>query len=65
MDSIHVWHDDTYRSKMLRGTVPTQVYDLKLNVTGLEFFYVKVLRSSVYNVSFCETFDGFDSCFAW
>ena len=43
MDLVHVWCDDRYWSKILWGTIPTPVYDLKVKITDIEF-YVKVLR---------------------
>ena len=61
---VHVWYDDVIHwSKIVRGTIPTPLDDLKVKVTDLEF-YIKVLNLSFYNISFCEAFDGFDSCLA-
>ena len=37
MDLVHVWYDDRYWSKILRGTIPNPVHDLKIKVTDLEF----------------------------
>ena len=37
-DLVHVWHDDRYWSKILRGTIPTSVHDVKVKVTDLELF---------------------------
>ena len=54
MNLIHVWHDDW--SKILLGTIPTPVHDLKVKVTDLENSYVNFLQSN-----FCKAFDGFDS----
>ena len=54
IDLVHVWYDDRYWSKILRGTIPTPVHDLKVKVkvTGLDFFmwkfYVKVFRASLF-----------------
>ena len=45
MDLVHVWYDDKYWSKILLGTIPTPVHDLKVKVTDLNF-YVKVLCQS-------------------
>ena len=51
---FHVWYDDRCWSKILCSTIPNPVHDLKVKVTYLEFFAVNV----VYNVCFCEAFDG-------
>ena len=40
MDLIHAWYDDRYWSKILRGTSPCPIHDLKVKVMDLEF-YVK------------------------
>ena len=37
MDLVHVWSDDRYWSKILQGTIPTPVHDLKVKVIDLEF----------------------------
>ena len=37
MDLIHGWRGDSYWSKILHGTVPTLLRDLKVKVTHLEF----------------------------
>ena len=37
MDLVHVWFDDRFWSKILRGTIPTPEHDLKVKVTDLEF----------------------------
>ena len=40
MDLVHVWYDDSrYCSKILQGTIPTPVHDLKVKVTDLEFLF--------------------------
>ena len=33
MDLIPVWHNDTYLSKILRGTIPIPLYDPKVKDT--------------------------------
>ena len=38
MDLVHVWYDNRYWSKILWGTIPTPVHDLKVKVTDLEFY---------------------------
>ena len=43
MDLLYIWYDNRYLSKILFGTTPTSVYDLKVKVTGLEID-VKVLH---------------------
>ena len=47
MDLLYtcIWYDNRYWSKILFGTTPTPVYDLKVKVTDLEI-YVKVLCKS-------------------
>ena len=45
MDLLYSWHDNTYWSKILFGTIPTPAYDLEVKVTDFEI-YVKVLRQS-------------------
>ena len=36
MDLVDVWYDDRYWSKILHGTIPTPIHDLKVKVTDLE-----------------------------
>ena len=36
MDSVHIWSDDRYRSKVFLGTIPTPAHGLKVNDTDLE-----------------------------
>ena len=38
VDLIHVWHGDRKLSKILRGTIPISVHDLKVKVTELESY---------------------------
>ena len=60
MDLVHVWYDDRYWSKILRGSIPSPVHEIKVKVTHLEFLFMLI----VFSVSFCKAFDGFDSCLA-
>ena len=32
MDLVHVWYDDRYWSKILQGTIPTTVHDLRTSL---------------------------------
>ena len=41
IDLIHLWYDDIYWSKILRGTIPTTLGHVKVKVTDLEFFMLK------------------------
>ena len=34
---VHVLYDDRYWSKILQGTIPTPLHDIKVKVTDLEF----------------------------
>ena len=43
---IHVSFDDTYLSKILCSTIHTILGHVKVKVTDLEFFDVKILRQS-------------------
>ena len=36
-DLIHLWYDDTYRSKILHSTILTSLGHVKIKVTDLEF----------------------------
>ena len=44
MDFIQLWHDDRALSKILCSTIPIPVHDLKIKVTGFDFFGVKSLQ---------------------
>ena len=37
MDLVHVWYNDGYWSKILRRTIPTPAYDIKVKVTDFQF----------------------------
>ena len=39
MDLIHIWHGDKYLFKILRGTIPIPVHDLKVKVTDLKLLH--------------------------
>ena len=39
MDLVYVWYDDRYWSKILLGTIPTPMRNLKVKVTDLELLY--------------------------
>ena len=39
----HDWYADRYLSNILHNTIPTPLHDIKVKVTDLENFYVKVL----------------------
>ena len=47
MDLVHAWYDNRYLSKILCGTIPTPIHDLKVKVTDIEVlcwsFTLKVL----------------------
>ena len=45
MDSLYIWHDYRYWSKILFRTIPTSTNDLEVKVTDLEI-YVKVLHQT-------------------
>ena len=71
MDFIYVWHDDRYWSKDLRGTISTLVHDIKVKVIMVMVLVFSCLRTDmlkfyvkVFLVSFCEAFDGLNSCLA-
>ena len=36
MDLVYVWYDDRNWSKILPGTIPTPMHDLKVKVMDLE-----------------------------
>ena len=42
MDSLYIWHDYLYWSKILFGTILNRAHDLEMKITDLEI-YVKVL----------------------
>ena len=44
MDFIQLWCDDRALSKILCSTIPIPVQDLKIKVTGFEYFCVKSLQ---------------------
>ena len=44
MDFIQLWHDVRALSKILCGTIPIPVHDLKIKVTDFEFLCVKSLQ---------------------
>ena len=39
MDLIYIWHGDKYLFRILRGTIPIPVHDLKVKVTDLELLH--------------------------
>ena len=57
IDFVHVWYNDGYWSKILWGTIPTPVYDLKVKVTDLEFLCLssrlKVLGPHYFQTRSC------------
>ena len=58
MDFIHVWYDDRYLSKILRGTISTLVHDLKVKVMDWEVLCERILMLKLnfesFFVSFCD-----------
>ena len=58
MDFIQLWLDDRALSKILCSTIPIPLHDLKIKVTGFEFFVL-----NLYSVSCCKAFDWFELVF--
>ena len=52
MNLVQIWCDDRYWSKILRDTIPTLLYSLKVKATDLEClgygFMLKFLRTSLF-----------------
>ena len=44
MDFIQLWRDNRALSKILYGTIPVPVHDLKIELKDFEFFCVKSLQ---------------------
>ena len=62
MDLIPVWQCDRNWSKILCGTIPNPVHDLKVKVT--EFLYKSFVLFFCTISVFCKAFNGFESCLA-
>ena len=58
IDLIHVWHGDRNLSKSLHGAISIPGYDIYVKDTHR----LRIFMLNFYSVSFCKTFDGFDSC---
>ena len=58
IDLIPVWQCDRNWSKMLYGTIPNPVHDIKVKVTDSEFLY----KCFLFCLQF--QFNGFESCLA-
>ena len=48
MGLVYIWYDDRYWFKILFSTIPTPMHDLKVKVTFMLTFYVKVFRTSLF-----------------
>ena len=59
IDLIHVLHGYRNVSKSLRGAISIPGYDIYVKDTHR---LRRILMLNFYSVSFCKTFDGFDSC---
>ena len=44
---IHLWYDDTYWSKILPSSIPTPLVHVKVKVTAMSKFNVKIIRQQV------------------
>ena len=64
MDLLYIWHDYSYWSKVLFGTIPAPAYDLEVKVTDLEI-YVKVLRQSFSDLIISKSLHEVTLCLAW